>query len=152
MYESGAVGPLVGQARSCPSPAVVTQVTPLFVFLTPPPSSCFPAPHSRLPTSSLAKCGPETRSLTSASHRVSSPQSSLWKAFPWRCGCSRPLLSPLTAMVAMVVVVVLSQVCKTMASLALRPENRQRVAGEGGMAALCELVHVPTVASSAASP
>ena len=62
------------------------------------------------------------------------------------------MLSPLTAMVAMVVVVVLSQVCKTMASLALRPENRQRVAGEGGMAALCELVHVPTVTSSAASP
>jgi hypothetical protein len=35
---------------------------------------------------------------------------------------------------------VVTQVCKVLASLALRPENRQRVAGEGGMAAMCELI------------
>ena len=35
---------------------------------------------------------------------------------------------------------VVTQLAKTMASLALKGENRQRVAGEGGMEALCELI------------
>jgi len=35
---------------------------------------------------------------------------------------------------------VLAQLCKVMGCLALQPENRQRVAGEGGMQALCELI------------
>jgi hypothetical protein len=35
---------------------------------------------------------------------------------------------------------VVTQLCKTMAALACRPENRQRVAGEGGTAAICEVM------------
>jgi len=35
---------------------------------------------------------------------------------------------------------VVTQCCKVLSSLATRLENRQRVAGEGGMAAMCELI------------
>jgi len=39
---------------------------------------------------------------------------------------------------------VLTQICKVLAALASRSENRQRVAGEGGTAAICELISEAT--------